>query len=176
MAIALVVIVPGLLARPEREVASMRALAMLGRHASARVERNGIVAAIFDSIGMPASSPAAPLALIGAGGDPGDDYVLLAEPVHLAGDRERGILARTVDDLSAADAAGLVQTLVTHFRDDDLRFEVARPNAWFVRRREPARIATSSPDASREAQRLANLPTGADSALWRRWQNEIEML
>jgi hypothetical protein len=176
MAIALVLIVPGLLAQPERELASMRALTMLGRHASARMERNGMVAAIFDAIGMSVGTPAAPLALTGAGGDAGDDYVLLAEPVHLAADRERGIIAQPIDDLSAADADGLVQTLDAHFRGDDLRFEVARPNAWFVRRREPARITTSPPDASRDAQRLANLPTGADSALWRRWQNEIEML
>ena len=154
----------------------MRALAMLCRHASARVERNGIVAAIFDALGMPSGSPVAPLALLGAGVDPGDDYVLLAEPVHLAADRERGIIAQAIDDLSAADAVGLVQTLDAHFRDDDLRFEAARPNAWFARRREPAQIATTPPDAARDAQHLANLPTGAGSALWRRWQNEIEML
>ena len=176
MAIALVLIVPGLLTRPERELASMRALAMLCRHASARVERNGIVAAIFDAIGMPPGSPVAPLALLGAGVDPGDDYVLLAEPVHLAADRDRGISAQAIDDLSAADAVRFVQTLDAHFRDDDLRFEAVRPNAWFARRREPAQIATTPPDAARDAERLANLPTGADSALWRRWQNEIEML
>lgn len=176
MAIALVLIVPGLLARPERELASMRALATLCRHASAHVERNGVVAAIFDAIGTSPDTPVAPLALLGAGGDPGDDYVLLAEPVHLAADRDRGITAQPIEDLSAADASEFVQTLDAHFRGDNLRFEAVRPNEWFARRREPAQIETAPPDAACDTQRLANLPRGAGSALWRRWQNEIEML
>ena len=177
MANALVLVVPGLLAQPPQALASMRALATIAASASKpHVETGGLAKAVLAVLEIAPDTPVAPLALLGAGRDPGDDYVLRADPVHLAADRDHGLRVQTVDDLSVADADALGRMLDRHFADDDLRFAIVRPDAWFARRREPARITTTPPDAVRGRDAAACMTSGPESALWRRWQNEIEML
>lgn len=177
MANALILVVPGLLAQPPQALASMRALATIAADAGKpHVQTGGLAKALFTALGVAPDTSVAPLALLGAGRDPGEDYVLRADPVHLATDRDHGLLAQTIDDLRAEDADALGRMLDRHFADDDLRFEIVRPDAWFARRREPARIATTPPDAVRGRAAAACMPSGPESGLWRRWQNEIEML
>jgi len=177
MSNTLVLIAPGMLALPAPQLAARRSLATLDRYAEPpRAEPRGIAVALFTTLGVPVETPVGPLALLGAGADPDDDYVLCADPVHLAADRDTVVLARTIDDLSASDADTLVRMLDRHFAQDDLRFEALRPNAWFVRRRQPADIVTTPPDAARGRHLIANLPRGEDAGRWKRWQNEIEML
>jgi len=177
MANALVLVVPGLLAQPAQTLASMRALATIAASASQpHVETCGLAKALFAVLGVARDTAVAPLALLGAGSDPGDDYVLRADPVHLATVRDHGLHVQTIDDLSAVDADALGRMLDRHFADDGLRFEMVRPDAWFARRREPAGIATTPPDAVRGRDAAACMPSGPESGLWRRWQNEIEML
>ena len=174
---ALVLVVPGLLAQPPQVLASLRSLATIAAYAGKpRVDTGGLANALFTSLGVARDTPAAPLALLGAGGDPGDDYVLRADPVHLAADRDHGLRVKVIDDLPAAEAGVLGRMLDRHFADDDLRFDIVRPDAWFVRRREPACIATTPPDAVRGRDAALCMPSGPGSAVWRRWQNEIEML
>jgi len=177
MAHALVLVVPGLLALPAAQLAATRSLATLGGYAGApHSHTEGIAAALFTALGVAPTTPVAPLALLGAGGDPGADYVLCADPVHLVADRDTVVLAQVIDDLPAGDADVLVRMLDRHFADDDLRFEAVRPDAWFARRRQPARIATTPPDVARGRNLVAHLPRGSDSGTWKRWQDEIEML
>jgi len=177
MSNALVLIAPRLLASPPRELAAMRSLAALGRYAGTpRIEPRGIIAALFATLGVAAETPVGPLALLGSGGEPGGDYVLCVDPVHLVVDRDTIVLAQTIDDLSADDAGALVAMLDRHFAEDGLRFEATRPNACFVRCRQPADIVTTPPDVARGRKLIANLPRGADAGRWKRWQNEIEML
>jgi hypothetical protein len=177
MANALVLVVPGLLAQPLRALGSMRSLAMLAAYAGKpRVETGGLGKALLAALGIDAATPVAPLALLGAGGDPGDDYVLRADPVHLSADRDSGLRVQTIDDLSIADAAAIVRMLDRHFADDDLRFEAVRPDAWFARRREAVTIATTPPDAVAGRSVAESMPSGPESRIWRRWQNEIEMM
>ena len=177
MAPALVVVVPGLLAQPPQALAAMPALATIAAYAGrAQVETGGIAKALLAALGIPGDTPVAPLALLGAGGDPGSDYVLRADPVHLAADRDRRLIVQTIDDLSNADAEALVRMLDRHFAGDDVRFDAVRPDAWFARRPKPATIATTSPDAARGRDAAASMPSGPDGAIFRRWQNEIEMM
>jgi hypothetical protein len=177
MANALVLVVPGLLAQPPHALASMRSLATLAAYAGRpRAETGGLGHALLAALGIDAAAPVAPLALLGAGADPGDDYVLRADPVHLAADRDSGLRVQTIDDLSAADAEAIVRMLDRHFADDDLRFEAVRPDAWFARRRDAATIATTAPDAVAGRTVAASMPSGPESRIWRRWQNEIEMM
>ena len=177
MANSLVLVVPGLLALPAQRLAGARSLRALARYADApRSEPRGIIAALFATLGVAPATPVAPLALLGAGGDPGDDYVLCADPVHLAADRDTVLLVQTIDDLSQGDAETLVRMLDRHFAGDGLHFEAVRPGAWFARRRQPAGLVTTPPDVARGRDLMANLPRGADSGIWKRWQNEIEML
>jgi hypothetical protein len=177
MANSLVLVVPGLLAQPLQRIAGVPALRALARYADPpRSEPRGIAAALFAALGIAPATPVAPLALLGASGDPGDDYVLCADPVHLVADRDTVLLVQTIDDLSQADVETLVTMLDRHFSDDGVQFEAPRPAAWFVRRREPADLVTTPPDAARGGNLIASLPRGADSGTWKRWQNEIEML
>lgn len=177
MSNALVLIVPGLLARPPHELAAVRTLAKLARYADPpRVERNGLAAALFTAIGVAATTPVAPLAFLGAGADPANDYVLCADPVHLVADRDTVVLAQTVDDLSESDAQALIRLLDRHFAEDGLRFEALRPDAWFARRNKRADIVTTPVDAARGRDLIGQLPRGAESGTWKRWQNEIQML
>ncbi|HSU44347.1 MAG TPA: hypothetical protein VLN42_09040 [Casimicrobiaceae bacterium] len=177
MANSLILVVPGLLAQPLQRTAGVPSLRALARYADPpRSEPRGIAAALLAALGIAPATPVAPLALLGAGGDPGDDYVLCADPVHLAADRDTVLLVQTIDDLSQADAATLVRMLDRHFSDDGVQFEAPRPAAWFARRREPANLVTTPPDAARGRNLIASLPRGADSGTWKRWQNEIEML
>jgi hypothetical protein len=177
MAKALVVVAPGLLARPQRELAQSRSLAMLAMHAALpRSEPRGIAVAMLAAIGARDGAPVAPLALLGAGVDPGDDYVLCADPVFLVADRDTVVLAQVVDDLDEEAARALVDALNRHFADDDLRFDAVRTDAWFARRHAPADLVTTPPDAARGHKLIASLPRGRDAAIFKRWQNEIEML
>ena len=141
-----------------------------------RSEPRGIAAAMLSAIGAAESAPVAPLALQGTGGDPGDDYVLCAEPVYLVADRDTVVLAQVVDDLDEDAAHALVAGLNRHFADDDLRFDAVRPDCWFARRHAPTDLVTTPPDAARGHRLIASLPRGRDAALFKRWQNEIEML
>ncbi len=177
MADTLVLVVPGLLALASQDLATMRSLSELAHFAGTpHIEPRGIAAALFATLGVDRETPVAPLALLGAGGDPRDDYVLRADPVHLVADRDRIALVQTIDDLSPEDANVLGQMLDRHFASDDLRFEAVRPDAWFARRSQPANIATTPPDAVRGRNVLASMPSGADGGVWKRWQNEIEMM
>jgi len=177
MADTLVLVAPGMLALSSQDLAAMRSLSTLAHFAGGpHIDARGIAATLFASLGTDPQTPVAPLALLGAARDPGDDYVLRADPVHLAADRDRILLVQTIDDLSADDAHVLVQMLDRHFAADDLRFETVRPNAWFARRSQPANIATTPPDAAGGRNLLASMPSGADGGTWKRWQNEIEMM
>jgi hypothetical protein len=177
MANALVLVAPGLLARPQRELAQARSLRAFAMHAAPpRSEPRGIAAAMLSAIGAPHSAPVAPLALLGTGADPGDDYVLCAEPVYLVADRDTVVLAQVVDDLDEDAAHALVADLNRHFADDDLRFDALRPDCWFARRHAPTDLVTTPPEAARGHRLIASLPRGRDGPIFRRWQNEIEML
>ena len=173
----LILTVPGLLALPDEALAATRSLRALAAYSDApRFEPRGIAAALFASLGVAGDAPVAPLALLGTGSDPGDDYILRADPVHLAADRDTVLLVHAIDDLSDAAAGALVRMLDRHFAGDDLRFEAVRPDAWFARRRDAADIVTTPLDVALRKPLLPHLPRGGDAGRWKRWLNEIEML
>jgi hypothetical protein len=114
--------------------------------------------------------------MLGAGGDPGDDYVLCADPVHLAADRDTVVLVQRVDDVPADARARHVQMLDGHFAGDGLRFEALRSDAWFARSPSAATVRMTPLDAALGRPLFPHLPAGADARRWRTWQNEIQML
>jgi hypothetical protein len=96
--------------------------------------------------------------------------------VTLIAGRDDVRLAGPVADLDAGDAAALVARLNAHFASDGLRFVAATPGQWFLRS-ERAHAITTAPLARAIGAPLRELlPQGGDSPVWRRWQNEIEML
>jgi hypothetical protein len=173
----LVLLVPGMLAIAAERLAAMPALERLACYAAPpRAEPRGMAAALFALLGLSADTPVAPLAMLGAGGDPRDDYVLCADPVHLAADRDTVILVQRVDDLPADARARLVRMLDDHFADDGLRFEALRSDAWFARCANVPDVRMTPLDAALRRPLFPHLPAGADARRWRSWQNEIQML
>ena len=173
----LVLLVPGMLAIAAERLAAMPALERLACYAAPpRAEPNGMAAALFAVLGLSADTPVAPLALLGAGGDPRDDYVLCADPVHLAADRDTVVLVQRVDDVPAEARARLVRMLDDHFAADGLRFEALRSDAWFARCANVPDVRMTPLDAALRRPLFPHLPAGADARRWRSWQNEIQML
>jgi len=173
----LILVAPGLLAQPQPALAAASSLATLAQLAStAHTYGNGIAAALLDALEAPPQTPVAPLAALGANFDAGGDYVIAADPVLLAADRDDLVLVQRVDDLSAAEATTFITLLNRHFDTDGLEFVAARPDAWFARCARPPAVTTTPFDAARLHGIFPFLPQGEEAGLWQRWQNEIGML
>ncbi|HKU84953.1 MAG TPA: hypothetical protein VJV77_01300, partial [Casimicrobiaceae bacterium] len=85
----LILVAPGLLALPPQMLAACASLGRIAQLArEPRLVPLGLTASLVDALGLPASTPIAPLAAIGAGADPGAHYVAVADPVHLVADRD----------------------------------------------------------------------------------------
>lgn len=121
--------------------------------------------------------PCAPLALAGCDIDPGQDFWLCADPVHLQVNRDELILLTPASlSLSAAEAAALCATLNSHFVSAELTFSAPRVDRWFLKTRQPARIRTHglASVAGRNVDPL--LPSGPDQLAWHGIFNEVQMV
>lgn len=117
----------------------------------------------------------APLAALGAGFDPGERYVLRADPVALVAGRDDVLCAGRVDDLTGDDAAALRDTLAAHFGADGLAFHVPRPDAWFITAAAHVPVDTTAL-AQVTGPLQPHLPAGPNGKTWRRWLSEMQML
>ncbi len=176
MANTLVLMAPRLLARSDETLATLRPLARLATYAREVTRSRDLSSALFAALGMRTDTPVAPLALLGRGGDPGDDYVVCAEPVHLEAGSGHALDVSVVSDLESADAGALVRMLDRHFAADDVRFVPEGGTPWLARCAQTSDVAMTTPEAAHGASLAASLPRGRDAARWRRWQDEIAML
>jgi hypothetical protein len=168
--------VPRLFALDRAALSTLPALGRLAHYAGSPTVASGDIDLVLASARNPgAASPVAPLAALGAGFDPGESYVLRADPVSLVAGRNDIALAGRVDDLDADEAAALIATLNAHFAGDGLVFRAPRPDAWFVMAREPPALSTTPLACVRGAMHR-HLPTGDDASRWRRWMSEMQML
>jgi len=173
----LTLIVPGLTARSHAALAHAPALSLYARHADdGTIVQHGLAHAIVAAAGLAPAAPVAPLLALGAGVDPGADYVLAADPVTLVAGRDDVVLAGRVDDLSAEEAAVLIAALDAHFATDALTFAAPRPSTWFARTPRNPALTTTPLDVAMGRPIFPHLPGGADGKSWQRWQNEIQML
>jgi hypothetical protein len=170
-------VVPGLLARTAETLSAMPAFRAFARYAAPpRSTRDGLAAAVVAATSLPPETPAAPLSALGAGMDPGDDYVLAATPVTLVAGRDDVLLAGRIDDLDRDDTVALIDLLNRHFAADAIALAAPRPSTWFVRSDKTPAIETSPLDAVLGRAIYRHLPRGADAKIWQRWQDEIQML
>jgi hypothetical protein len=171
--------VPDLFAQASETLAAAPALAnslsKIAHYAGAPATLRGALDAFLTHSATPEASATAPLAALGAGLDPGDRYVLRADPVALVAGRADVVLDALIRDLDAGEADALVATLNAHFGGDGLEFAAPRPDAWFVIVDGVPDLATTPPSAVRGSIDPW-LPTGADAAKWRRWLSEMQML
>lgn len=177
MTIPLVLIAPGLLGCSKQSLAQSRSLAMVAEMSTTpRIHEDGLAAGMLSALGVPASTPVAPVAAYGAGVDSGNEYVFIADPVLFAADRDSVALAARIADLDEEESALLLATLNQHFAEDGLRFVAPRPDAWFMlmQQRSSTRVAATDVVLGRSV--FTFLPKGDDARVLRRWHNEIQML
>jgi len=168
--------VPDLLALDHGALAGAPALSTLAHYARKPETRCGTLDT-FLLAHAPEAEPmaTAPFAALGAGLDPGEHYVLRADPVSLVAGRNDVALAARIDDLSADETGSLIATLNAHFGRDGLSFEAPRPDAWFI-------LTDATPDVTTTPLAVVRgaiyrwLPIGGDAARWRRWLSEMQML
>jgi len=167
---------PDLLAMDRSLLAQTPSLARFARYAGPPVTQRGALDALLVSpLATWDGAGAAPLAVLGAGLDPGPAYVLRADPVALVAGRNDVALAARIDDLDGSDTAALVATLNAHFDRDGLAFRAPRPDAWFVLVDHTPDL-TTTPLAAVRGAIYPWLPGGNDAARWRRWMSEMQML
>lgn len=171
----LTLVVPALAPVPAEALSRLPALARIASYGSASATALDLDAAVLEAAGASAETPIAPLAALGAGFDPGNDYVLRADPVAFIAGRDDVLLAGRVDDLTHDEASSLVEVLNRHFEPDGLVFRAARPDAWFVVARQSVPVATSSLSAV-QGPIQPHLPHGDNGKHWRRWLSEMQML
>ena len=173
----LVLVAPGLLSSPADVLGRDPAFARLARHAGTpRIEPEGIARAMLDAARWPGGTAVAPLATLGAGDDPGEAFVIIADPVHLEAGAADVVLSQRIDDLDRDEADALIATLAAHFAVDGLRFSAPRAGAWFVLAAQTPDVTTTPIDAVVGRSLIAHMPRGPDARTWKRWQNEIGML
>src|SRR5689334_1510666 len=121
--------------------------------------------------------PVAPLTLGFDGEEPGNEYWLRADPVHLAAHRDR----LTLVDASqlapdAEDATALVNVLNRHFASDNLAFRAPHPSRWYLRVPGSPRLSTRELSQAAGRDIASAMPSGEDSPRWRRVLTEVQML
>jgi len=163
--------IPGLLALDPAVLAAAPSLGRLAHYADKPVARGGSL----DAFVTGASAGTAALAALGAGLDPGQAYVLRADPVSLVAGRNDVALAARIDDLDVDEAGAMLATLNAHFADDGLTFRAPRPDAWFILQ-DVAPDLTTTPLAAVHGAIYPWLPAGGDAPRWRRWLSEMQML
>jgi len=171
----LTLVVPARAAVAAETLSRLPALARVASYGSASATALDFDAAVLQAAGVSAEAPIAPLAALGAGFDPGDDYVLRADPVAFIAGRDDVLLAGRVDDLTREEASSMVEVLNRHFEPDGLVFHAARPDAWFVVARQSVPVETSSLSAV-QGPIQPHLPHGDNGKHWRRWLSEMQML
>jgi hypothetical protein len=121
--------------------------------------------------------PVAPIALLGTARNPGQDFWLRADPVHLQVNRDQLILTAPEGlSISDTEASSMVAALNHHFAADHFSFVAPEADRWYLRTPGPARIVTQSLSqvAGRDIDGL--LPDGEDKLAWHRFFNEVQMV
>ncbi|MDP2879498.1 MAG: hypothetical protein Q8N74_08240 [Sulfuricella sp.] len=121
--------------------------------------------------------PMAALTLLADGGNPGGDFWLLADPVHLQLQRDRMVLVDEGNlEISTDEAASLTAALNHHFAPNGMTFLPTRPGRWHLRLANPARLETHPLEAVIGRNIRSFLPGGPDGKHWHTLLNEIQML
>ena len=121
--------------------------------------------------------PVAPIALLGNGTLPEDDFWFSADPVHLQVNRNQLILlAPEALSVTQAEADSLCAALNRHFAADEFVFMAPQPHRWYLKTVRPVRVRTRglSQVVGQDVDRL--LTEGEDRMAWHRIFNEVQML
>jgi hypothetical protein len=122
--------------------------------------------------------PIAALTLLANGGNPGSDFWLMADPVHLQLQRDRLVLADAGNlEITQEEANSLTTALNEHFADEGLSFFPTQPEHWHLRlAHPPAHLKTHSLETAIGRNIRNILPSGPDGVRWHSILNETQML
>ena len=152
---------------------------LIGRSDAAVARCDDEQAWLCEQFGVPrqADWPSAPIASLGAGMTPGEDFWLSADPVHLQVNRDQLILlAPEALSITDAEAVSLSAALNRHFAADDFTFLAPQSHRWYLRTAQPARIHTTSLSRAIGHDVDCMLPEGEARRAWHRIFNEVQML
>lgn len=155
-----------------------RLAALLARGTVATMPAGGMEAWLCAQFGVARQHdwPVAPLTLTVDGGEPGDAYWLRCDPVHLHIRQNRMYLSNTAGTPTPAEIAAFTAALNRQFTNDGLHFRGGTNGRCYVRCDQHTEIVTRPLHAVIDRDINPHMPTGADSAYWRRVLNEIQML
>lgn len=179
-----VLVLPGLLAPPLEGRENLQAIALstlLARatvHSSGEISFEAVLGKIFDCVD--AASGLVPVAALEWPAELGvlpADGCLRADPVHLQLDRDHArLLEGEALDLSLGEAQALVDSINAHFTDNDMIFEVAESQHWYLSCKRKLDVDMSPPGyaAGRNVQHF--LPGGDSGRYWNAFLTEVQML
>ncbi len=100
-----------------------------------------------------------------------------ADPVYLRPDRDRLLLFSGPSlGVREDEARALIAAFNAHFGSDGLELAGPSPDRWYLRVPGAPELRTSPLHLVHGRSVDPYLPTGADSRVWARWQNEAQML
>jgi hypothetical protein len=121
--------------------------------------------------------PVAPLAFAGDGGEPGSEYWLRADPVHLRLHNNGLILlAPETLEITEDESHDLTGALNRQFDAEGFVVHAPHPRRWYLKMPQAQKIRTVTPKEAigRDVNRL--LPEGEERLRWHRIFNEVQML
>jgi hypothetical protein len=138
----------------------------------------GIEAAFCRALGIDRQQdwPLAPITLQADGGDPGTDYWLRADPVHLGVMRDRIVLADSQAlELDQAEADALAASIHAHFGASFSPLPL-QPRRWYLRLPQAPQMSTTPLSRATGCDIDPLQPHGPDAPHFRTLLNELQML
>lgn len=121
--------------------------------------------------------PVAPITLLAEGGDPGRDYWLRADPVHLRATRDKLMLVDSgAFQIDQNEAEIYAQAFNAHFSAEGYTLYPLRPDRWYLKLDRVPALITQPVSAATGKHLDPYLPQGVDGLQWHRLYNEIQML
>ena len=150
---------------------------MLARGRRAKTAGASLERWLGSRFGLDAALPLAPYSLRGDGGEPGDNWWMHADPVHLELSRDGLILADASRLALAPDESReCIAALNAHFIDSGISFIAPRPERWYLRTAHEIRLRATPASEVAGHNVEAFLPQGEDGARWRKVMNEAQMV
>lgn len=149
---------------------------LLARARRETIPQTDLETSLCQAFGIPRQHdwPIAAIALAQSGGQPGSDYWLRADPVHVRIERDRVILSEIAEP-SPDEARLLCEALSAHF-GEAFSPQPMRPGAWVVRISGKLEISTTPLSLAAGQHIDPLLPSGSDAMQWRKLLNEAQML
>lgn len=121
--------------------------------------------------------PVAPITLLAEGGDPGNDYWLRADPVHLRATRDKLMLVDSgAFQINQNEAETYARAFNAHFSAEHFLLYPLRPDRWYLKLDHVPALVTQPLNVATGKHLDPFLPQGVDGLQWHRLYNEIQML